>query len=152
MAERGFTLIELIVVLAVMSLAIAAVPIVMSGGISGLQLKAAARDVANALRHARGRAIALNDEVVFSIDGDSGRYAVTPGERGGVLAEGTEVIVRPDATAGDVRFFPAKTVLARLRRTYRSNSLSSTKTLTVSRLTPSNAIASAVTGASNILK
>ena len=106
MAERGFTLVELLVVLAVMSLAIAAVPIVMSGGISGLQLKAAARDVANALRHARGRAIALNDEVVFSIDGDSGRYVVTPGERGGVLAEGTEVIVRPDATAGDVRFFP----------------------------------------------
>ncbi len=34
MAERGFTLIELIVVLAVMSVAIAAVPIVMSGGIS----------------------------------------------------------------------------------------------------------------------
>ncbi len=106
MAERGFTLIELIVVLAVMSLLIAAVPIVMSGGVSGLELKAAARDVANTLRHARGRAIALNDEVVFSIDGESGRYAVVPGARGGVLTEGTEVIVRPDATAGKIRFFP----------------------------------------------
>lgn len=106
MAERGFTLIELIVVLAVMSLLIASVPIIMSGGVAGLELKAAARDVANALRHARGRAIALNDEVVFSIDGETGRYAVAPGERGGILAEGTEVVVRPDATAGQVRFFP----------------------------------------------
>ncbi len=106
MAERGFTLLELLVVLAVMSLVIAAVPIVMSGGVSGLALKAAVRDVADALRHARGRAIALNDEVVFSIDAASGRYAVTPGERGGVLAAGTEVTVRPESAAGVVRFFP----------------------------------------------
>ncbi len=124
MAERGFTLVELLVVLAVMSLAIAAVPIVMSGGVSGLALKAAARDVADALRHARGRAIALNDEVVFSIDGASGRYAVTPGTRGGVLAEGTEVSVRPESAAGTVRFFPdggstgGRVTISRDRRRY----------------------------------
>ena len=106
MGERGFTLIELIVVLAVMSLLIASVPILMSGGVAGLELKAAARDVADTLRHARGRAIAINDEVVFSIDGESGRYGVDPGERGGVLAEGMNVVVRPEAIAGAVRFFP----------------------------------------------
>ncbi len=106
MAERGFTLLELLVVLAVMSLVIAAIPIVMSGGLAGLELKASARDVADALRHARGRAIVLNDEVVFAIDRDSGRYSVTPGGRGGVLAEGTEVSVRPAAAGGAVRFYP----------------------------------------------
>lgn len=106
MAERGFTLLELLVVLVVMSLVIAAVPIVMSGGLAGLELKAAAREVADTLRHARGRAIALNDDVVFAIDGATGRYAVTPGGRGGVLAEGTEVSVRPESAAGAVRFFP----------------------------------------------
>ena len=106
MAQRGFTLLELLVVLAVISLVIAAVPVVMSGGVSGLALKADARDVADALRHARGRAIAINDEVVFNIDGESGRYAVTPGERAGALADGTEVSVAPKSASGAVRFFP----------------------------------------------
>ena len=92
--------------LVVMSLLIAAVPLVMSGGVSALALKAEARDVADAMRHARGRAIAINEEVVFSIDGASGRYAVTPGRRAGILAEGTEARVEPKSAAGTVRFFP----------------------------------------------
>lgn len=106
MARLGFTLLELLVVLVVMTLVIAAVPIVLSGGVSGLALKADARGIANALRHARGRAIVLNDEVVFSIDGASGRYAVTPGGREGVLADGTTVDVEPESAAGAIRFFP----------------------------------------------
>ena len=124
MAERGFTLLELLVVLVVMTLVIGAVPIVMSGGVSGLGLKAAAREVAGALRHARGRAIALNDEVVFAIDGETGRYAVTPGGRAGVLAEGTEVRVRPESAANAVRFFPdggstgGRVTISRDRRRY----------------------------------
>jgi general secretion pathway protein H len=103
---RGFTLLELLVVLVVMSLLIAAVPLVMSGGVSALALKAEARDVADAMRHARGRAIAINEEVVFSLDADSGRYAVTPGRRAGVLSEGTEAFMLPKSAAGTVRFFP----------------------------------------------
>ncbi len=124
MAERGFTLVELLVVLVVMSLAIAAVPIIMSGGVSGLALKSASSDVACSLSHARGRAIALNDEVVFSIDEASGRYAVTPGGRSGVLARGTEVSVRPRSAAGTVRFFAdggstgGRVTISRDRRRY----------------------------------
>jgi general secretion pathway protein H len=105
-AERGFTLLELLVVLAVMTLLIGAVPIVMTGGLSGLELQVAARDVADTLRHARGRAIALNDEVVFALDRESGRYAVTPGQRAGALAEGTEAVVKPNNALDTVRFFP----------------------------------------------
>lgn len=106
MAARGFTLLELLVVLAVMSLMVAAVPVVLSGGLTGLSLKADARAVADALRFARGRAIAANDEVEFSIDDRSGRYAVSPGGRAGTLAEGTEVRFRPESAGGAIRFFP----------------------------------------------
>jgi general secretion pathway protein H len=103
---RGFTLIELIVVLAVMSLLIASVPIVMSGGLAGLELKAAARDVADTLRHARGRAIALNDEITFSVDDRSGRYGLGQSGRQRVLGKGMEVTVRPESMAGTIRFYP----------------------------------------------
>ena len=106
MDARGFTLIELIVVLAVMSLLIASVPIVMSGGLAGLELKAAARDVADTLRHARGRAIARNDEITFSVDDRSGRYGLGQGQREGVLGEGMEVTMRPESMAGEIRFYP----------------------------------------------
>ena len=124
MAERGFTLLELLVVLVVMALMIAAVPVVLSGGVSGLALKADARALANALRHARGRAIVLNDEVVFTIDDATRRYAVTPGERAGVLADGTEVSVEPKSAAGAIRFFAdggstgGRVTISRDRRRY----------------------------------
>lgn len=106
MAERGFTLIELIVVLAVMALLLAAVPVIMSGGLAGVSLKAEAREMAAALRQAHGRAIATNEEVAFNIDVESGRYAVTPGGRAGTLPEGVEARVLPESAAGAIVFFP----------------------------------------------
>ena len=43
-------------------------------------------------------------EVVFSIDDQSGSYAVRPGDRTGTLGEDTEVRVRPKSAAGAIRF------------------------------------------------
>ncbi len=79
-SERGFTLIEMIVVLVVLGLALG---LVMSRGPARsphLELDAAARQVAGALRVARSRAIA-DDRVVtvifapglYGLDGDAAR-------------------------------------------------------------------------------
>ena len=62
MARRGFTLIELMVVLAVLALIlIVAVPN-LSTAVPGIEIKGAARDVATGLRWARSQAITGNRE------------------------------------------------------------------------------------------
>lgn len=67
-AAAGFTLIEMIVVLAVMGLMLALV--VSRGPVRSprLELDAAARDIAGGLRLARAQAIAENRPVAFSVD------------------------------------------------------------------------------------
>ena len=73
--SRGFTLLELLIVLTLIGLLLLVVPpAVTSGG--GIGLKAAARDVAAGLRRAQSRAIAANQEVAFVLDVNAHRYSV----------------------------------------------------------------------------
>jgi general secretion pathway protein H len=74
--EAGFTLLEMLVVLAVLGLVLG---IVVSRGPSGstvLDLKAQAGLITQALRNARGEAIATDRPVAFLLDAPSHRFQV----------------------------------------------------------------------------
>jgi general secretion pathway protein H len=88
MTQRGFTLIELLVSIAIVSLMIAAVPVLFGGGLTGTTLKAGARQMAGELRRARSRAIFENDEIGFAVDAETGHYVVVPNGRGGTIPGG----------------------------------------------------------------
>lgn len=73
-ASMGFTLIELLVVIVILAGASALLVVRFDGALAGMELRAAARDVASALRYARGRAIATQSETAVLIDVDERRY------------------------------------------------------------------------------
>jgi general secretion pathway protein H len=80
-AEAGFTLVELLVVLAVIGLLIVAAPTLISAARPGLEARAAAQSLANDLREARGKAIATNNETKVIFDSADRSYMVDPGGR-----------------------------------------------------------------------
>lgn len=75
----GFTLIEVIVVLAVLGLALVLVVGYKPPWSSGLGVRATAAELASGLRLARSEAIAANRSVVFSLDVNGHRYRVGAG-------------------------------------------------------------------------
>ncbi len=76
---RGFTLMELIVVLAILGLMLILVPPFITRGTPGTELKAASRNVAALMREARQQAIAQNREVAVAVDVDRRYLAIEPG-------------------------------------------------------------------------
>ncbi len=76
MTQRGFTLFELLVVLAVIGLVIAAAPPLINRGMPSLEVRAAAREIAAGMRRARSQAIHANRETRFTIDTERKRYAI----------------------------------------------------------------------------
>ena len=73
-AASGFTLIELLVVIAVLALVMAVIPSLLPQVQAKAELSAAAREVATALREARGRAIVTAKPATFVLDTRTGRY------------------------------------------------------------------------------
>lgn len=113
MAVRtGFTLIELVVVLAIMALVfLIAAPRV--GFVSPqTELKVGARELAAALREARSRAIVSNREVVFSLDLEGHRYAISGDKTAHTLSRNIDLLLytaqqeRVGQSSGNIRFFP----------------------------------------------
>jgi general secretion pathway protein H len=74
---RGFTLIELVVVLAIMALVFVVAAPQMGSFLPRTELKSGARQLAAGLREARSRAIRSNGDVVFSVDVNGRRYSMT---------------------------------------------------------------------------
>ena len=75
-SSRGFTLIEILVVLVIASLMISLVPPLFSGAVSSTQLKGSARDLAIALRETRSKAIIHNSEQLVYLDLKTPRYRI----------------------------------------------------------------------------
>ena len=73
----GFTLLELLIVLAVAAASFAMVGPQVSSGLSTMKLNTAANDMASALRFARSRAISNIRESEFFLDVERHRYRVT---------------------------------------------------------------------------
>ena len=109
---RGFTLVELLVVLAIAGLMMAVAPPLISSVMPGVELKAAARRTAGALRLAREIAIAHGRDAAWVIDIDSNRYRIEGDHRAGSLPAGldVELVAAEDEmqsdSVGAIRFFP----------------------------------------------
>ena len=112
MTQRGFTLFELLLVLAVIGLVIATAPPLINRGMPSLEVRAAAREIAAGMRRARSQAIHANRETRFTIDTERKRYAIGKAgdwralpERVDVEVETARSEVIDDAVAA-VRFYP----------------------------------------------
>ena len=72
--SRGFSLLELLVVLVIIGLSASLVLPSLTGGLSSLRLKTAAREVSATLRYARSLAVSVGKEQVINMDIEEGKY------------------------------------------------------------------------------
>lgn len=75
--QRGFTLLELLVVLALLAMTYALIPPMFSIGGSTTELKSAARQVAAGLRNARSQAIVSRSEAAMTINVESRTFQIS---------------------------------------------------------------------------
>ncbi|NVZ07653.1 GspH/FimT family pseudopilin [Allochromatium humboldtianum] len=108
---RGFTLVELLVVMAIAAVVMTAVPTLFSAAFPGLEMKSAARRTAATLRLARESAIRRGEETTVLVDLEQHRLTLA-GYRALSLPE--RLSLRLDAASselideqrGTIRFFP----------------------------------------------
>lgn len=74
--HSGYTLIEAVVVLAILGISLSLVTPMIFKGISGTRLKATAREITSALRFARNVAITKRALVFFGVDLDTNQYTM----------------------------------------------------------------------------
>jgi general secretion pathway protein H len=109
--NRGFTLVEIMVVMVIIALIMGLVGTSMSRSISGAEARAASQKLVASLRYTRARAIIDKKEQVFLVDTDNRSYQA-PGRKQITLPGGVDVTVttaRSEITSEDVagiRFFP----------------------------------------------
>ncbi len=108
----GFTLLELVVVLALATALIALVPPLISAAIPGVELKSSARRVAAGMRLAREEAIRTGRDIAFTLDLEGRSYQVDGPFRRVTLPAGLDIKMTAaesemeDGHGGAVRFFP----------------------------------------------
>lgn len=110
-AARGFTLIELLVVLVIAGLMYALVPPMIGAGMTGAELKKAARQVAAGLRQTRGEAIKWHRDTTLVLDVDARQYKIGEQSRAYKLPASVnyKVLAAKDDVVGQraaIRFFP----------------------------------------------
>jgi general secretion pathway protein H len=110
---QGFTLLELMLVLAIAAAVMALAPPLLYQAMPGLQLKSAARQVAAGFRSARDQAITRRAETLLSVDLDERRIEWSGARRPLELPDGLEVSLVTatselgrDARQGSIRFYP----------------------------------------------
>lgn len=110
-ASRGFTLVEIVVVIALIAGSTALVAGLVSSGMPGQQLRGAARELAAQMRFARAQAIVTGEPQVLRLDAGKHEWTAPKG-RHGALPGQIEIIAvgaRDDAAGEGVatyRFFP----------------------------------------------
>ena len=109
---KGFSLIEITLVLFIMIAGVAIVGPNISSGRGTMQIKSAARDIASALRYARGQALISQQQVLLTIDLENNTYKVSSrGKLFHVPEEITLTLVTAQSEKtgedeGSIRFFP----------------------------------------------
>ena len=108
---RGFTLVEVIAVVALIALAATVVAVSVGGGLTGARVRSASKDLVAALRYTRGQAIVSREAKAMLLDLEARTY--TAADRDPVeLPPGMElrlVTARDELVgkgAGRIRFFP----------------------------------------------
>lgn len=107
---RGVTLLEMLLVIALVAVAGVLVAGVLGGGIDGLRLRSQGKQIAAELRLVRTRALASGVPQQFEIDPRTGRWSSSLGHRGQVPAPlrvgftGARE-VQPRQGTGAIRFF-----------------------------------------------
>jgi general secretion pathway protein H len=111
-AERGLSLLELLVVLSIMAIVAAVAGPYLAGGVSGAELKGAARQVAAGLRLARSEALSTRRETrlvldlerhSFRVEGDAREHPL-PKDAGLKLFTAQNDLVSD--RVGAIRFYP----------------------------------------------
>lgn len=110
-AMRGFSLLEVLLVMALIAIASVLAATALTGGFAGMQLRSDAREVAAQLRWTRTQAIASGQAQRFTIDPRAHTWTA-PQERSGDIAEKLGIAfygareVQPAAGEGAILFFP----------------------------------------------
>lgn len=108
---QGFTLIELTVVLLIVVLGFSVIGINISSGNQSSQLKAVTRDLASALRYARGQALISHDEITVAINLAENTYQISSREKRYHFSDEIEVTLIiaqdefKDDEVGQLRFY-----------------------------------------------
>ncbi len=110
-SNAGFTLLELIVVLAIVALGYSAVAVNFSSGNDAMALKAAARDLTSGLRYVRSQAMLSHETATLDFNLSENSYSLTGQDKIYTLPENIDVTIN---TAKDelhdgvaqLRFFP----------------------------------------------
>ena len=111
MRQRGFTLLEMIIVLVIVGAAMATVLSFSFRG-SSADLKASARALASGLRAAQSTAMATRRDALLTLDVDAGEFVFTGGTRTQKLPEGIQYKLFTAQTEvesekrGSIRFYP----------------------------------------------
>lgn len=111
MRARGFSLLEMLLVMAIIAFAGLLAASAMTGGFDGIRLRSASSDIAAQLRFTRAQAIATGRRQDFSIDPHAHTWAA-PKERHGKLPKQLGIDfygareVQPSANEGGIAFFP----------------------------------------------
>jgi len=108
---RGFTLLEMLAVIVLVAVAMAAVGFSVTRGLDGARAAAASADLAAALRATRAQAIVQGQPQVFDVDVREHRWrdargrsvALPPGMRVDITSARADL---PDDHTGRIRFFP----------------------------------------------
>lgn len=110
--QRGFTLVEMLVVMVIMVLAYAMTAPMISAAVSGTELKAAARQIAAGLRKARSDSATHRREVALTVDVEERQFALSGDQRVYRMPEKIDISLYTaqseliDAKSGAIRFFP----------------------------------------------
>ena len=110
--DHGFTLLELLVVLAGLATVLAVAAPRFGGALAGPRLEASAREIAASLRDARDRAVTTSREVAFVVDLEGRRYRLGEDGRNRQLRGSPRITLETaareqiDRASGSIRFFP----------------------------------------------
>lgn len=88
-SAAGFTLLEMMVVLAILALALAVVPVHLMNATGGQALKSDVRMLIGALNYARTRAISSNTPVALVLDRENMRLTINGSQQIGSLSKTT---------------------------------------------------------------
>jgi general secretion pathway protein H len=108
---RGFSLIELIVVIVLIAAATALTAAVINAGLPGQQLRGATREIAAQMRYTRAQAIVTGKPQFFFVNADS-REWTGPNHRHGKVPSGIVIVAtsarieQPAPGVAGFRFFP----------------------------------------------